>query len=465
MKLNFKGRKEKGITLIALVITIIVLLILAGVVIATLTGDNGILGKAKTAKTTNDEEKAKEQIKIAVMGSYGKDGELNYDDLTKNLGQIGIKDLPNEASYPLEVTLDGVSATIEANGEVNFTTSGGYTQTGDTITSPDGKTMKVGDYVNYDPTLEANASDLTYTSTADKTGTNSDQEFNATTYKSAGYGWRVLGVKNGKIRLISEEFIGPGTYTDSSRTYYNLTGQKGYINGIEELNKISGIFGHGKGAEKATSITVEDINGITGYNPETAKYSQGNWNEYGNKVTYTRGEGSALSSSATNGKTWSGTQDTFYYYDKASKTFKALTSGNIQITSTYYEYEPTTLGTDRYAKPSQGVDENGTFNEIYKMIFGDWERTEKNGYYRNFTGTGTEPRYWLASDCASAYYDAVSWGLRSVDGDYVSSYGLGVLCYSDGREFSDSIGVRPVVSLKSAISLEWNETAGEWKMK
>ena len=43
MKLNFKGKKEKGITLIALVITIIVLLILAGVTIATLTGDNGIL--------------------------------------------------------------------------------------------------------------------------------------------------------------------------------------------------------------------------------------------------------------------------------------------------------------------------------------------------------------------------------------------------------------------------------------
>ena len=176
-------KTSNGITLIALVITIIVLLILAGVTIATLTGDNGILGKAKTAKTTNNEEKAKEQIKIAIMGSYGKDGELNYDDLTKNLEQIGIKDLPNEASYPLEVTLEGVIAEIDENGEVNFTTSGGYTQTGDTITSPDGKTMKVGDYVDYDPTLEANASDLTYTSTADKTGTNSDQEFNATTYK------------------------------------------------------------------------------------------------------------------------------------------------------------------------------------------------------------------------------------------------------------------------------------------
>ena len=461
MKLNFKGKKEKGITLIALVITIIVLLILAGVTIATLTGDNGILGKAKTAKTTNDEEKAKEQIKIAVMGSYGKDGELNYDDLTKNLGQIGIKDLPNEASYPLEVTLDGVSATIEANGEVNFTTSGGYTQTGDTITSPDGKTMKVGDYVDYDPTLGANASDLTYSSPSSKTGADSNQDFNVATYKSAGYGWRVLGAKNGKIRLISEEFIGPGTYTDSSRTYYALTGQKGYINGIEELNKISGIFGHGKGAEKATSITVEDINEITGYNPETAKYGKGNFWEYGNKVTYTRGSGTALSSSATNGQTWSGTQSTFNYYDKASKTFKALTSGNIQITSTSYNYNPTTLNSEQ-AKPTQGVDENGVYNTVYQMLFGKYT-IDNNSYSRSFTGTGTQPNYWLASDCACADNYYVNWGLRYVynGGDV---YG-GSLYHSSGNEIGYSRGVRAVVSLKSDISLEWNDTAGEWKMK
>ena len=44
---------QNGITLIALVITIIVLLILAGVSIATLTGENGILTRANDAKTTN----------------------------------------------------------------------------------------------------------------------------------------------------------------------------------------------------------------------------------------------------------------------------------------------------------------------------------------------------------------------------------------------------------------------------
>ena len=48
-------KNNHGITLIALVITIVVLLILAGVTIATLTGDNGILTKAQEAKTKTEE--------------------------------------------------------------------------------------------------------------------------------------------------------------------------------------------------------------------------------------------------------------------------------------------------------------------------------------------------------------------------------------------------------------------------
>ena len=58
-------RTNKGITLIALVITIIVLLILAGVSIATLTGENGILTKANTAKNQTIEAEEKEQISLA----------------------------------------------------------------------------------------------------------------------------------------------------------------------------------------------------------------------------------------------------------------------------------------------------------------------------------------------------------------------------------------------------------------
>lgn len=57
--------KEKAITLIALVITIIVLLILAGVSIATLTGQNGLLTKANTAKIRQSHAQVEEAIKLA----------------------------------------------------------------------------------------------------------------------------------------------------------------------------------------------------------------------------------------------------------------------------------------------------------------------------------------------------------------------------------------------------------------
>ena len=60
-------RNARGITLIALVITIIVLLILAGVTIAALSGDNGILKRATQAKTKTGKENAEEQIKLAIM--------------------------------------------------------------------------------------------------------------------------------------------------------------------------------------------------------------------------------------------------------------------------------------------------------------------------------------------------------------------------------------------------------------
>ena len=57
---------NKGITLIALVITIIVLLILAGVSIAMLTGQNGILTQANSSKSTTAKAEAVEKINLAL---------------------------------------------------------------------------------------------------------------------------------------------------------------------------------------------------------------------------------------------------------------------------------------------------------------------------------------------------------------------------------------------------------------
>ena len=84
-------RMQKGITLIALVITIIVLLILAGVSIAMLTGENGILTQANTSKKKTEEAEDIEKIRLAI--SEAQMGEDGYQELTtQNLGSALIKD-------------------------------------------------------------------------------------------------------------------------------------------------------------------------------------------------------------------------------------------------------------------------------------------------------------------------------------------------------------------------------------
>ena len=128
MKLNFKERKKqaKGITLIALVITIIVLLILAGVTIATLTGDNGILNQAGKAKDKTTEAESIERVQVEVAGSYGLDGTIDKDQLNKNLGNIAGLKIGNDnfggehivKELPVTVTLNGYDIEINSNGEV-----------------------------------------------------------------------------------------------------------------------------------------------------------------------------------------------------------------------------------------------------------------------------------------------------------------------------------------------------------
>ena len=60
-------KEKNGITLIALVITVIVLLILAGVIIAALSGDNGILTRAKEAKEKTEQAQKEEEVTLSNM--------------------------------------------------------------------------------------------------------------------------------------------------------------------------------------------------------------------------------------------------------------------------------------------------------------------------------------------------------------------------------------------------------------
>ena len=67
---NLKKNRQKGITLIALVVTIVVLIILATVSILAVFGDNGIIARAQTAKDTHEKGKADETNTLDDYASY-----------------------------------------------------------------------------------------------------------------------------------------------------------------------------------------------------------------------------------------------------------------------------------------------------------------------------------------------------------------------------------------------------------
>ena len=116
-----KKLNQRGITLIALVITIIVLLILAGVSIAMLTGQNGILAQAQKAKTTTDNKSAEEKVKLAVMAarSQSETGALEADKLvTEVTTNYGGQAETTAGGFPVTVTIDGKSFTVDENGTV-----------------------------------------------------------------------------------------------------------------------------------------------------------------------------------------------------------------------------------------------------------------------------------------------------------------------------------------------------------
>ena len=117
MEYIWKNR-EKGITLIALVITIIILLILAGVGISALT-QTGLFEKANQAQQKSKYANALEKIKLATMASYDEKGNLNNEYLKENLNKIdGIKDKITEVSYDLKVIVDGFEFTISKYGTI-----------------------------------------------------------------------------------------------------------------------------------------------------------------------------------------------------------------------------------------------------------------------------------------------------------------------------------------------------------
>ena len=94
IKKTLKNKQQQGITLIALVLTIIILLILAGVSIAMLTGQNGILTQVQKAEEQTDKASVIEQVRTDILGKQAEN--QNGDVLSSDLEEILKKYFSND---------------------------------------------------------------------------------------------------------------------------------------------------------------------------------------------------------------------------------------------------------------------------------------------------------------------------------------------------------------------------------
>ena len=149
-----KNSRNKGITLIALVITIIVLLILAGISISMLAGDNSILKKAVEAKDLTEVSQEKENISLAynsvIINKTQKESKsITLDDFDK-----AIKSYDNNATTSSEgskiiVTFsNGHKYTVYKNGTVSEYTEPPYAKDILTVTVSE-DSIESPYYVNY----------------------------------------------------------------------------------------------------------------------------------------------------------------------------------------------------------------------------------------------------------------------------------------------------------------------------
>ncbi len=240
MKEQMKILKEQGITLVALVVTIIILLILAGVTLNIALSENGIFNKTKQAvekyeesqnKELNDIEKLSDKLseimqeKINIKLSKEnlimdrEDKEVlvatimpEKDENKKVKWKSSNEDVA-EVSEEGEVTAKTVGkTTIEAFLEDDNKTSAICKVT--VINPTIAKKAKFGSYIKYEvPEKE-------FTMTPEQTGQDENQEYNTSTYEGL---WRVLyNDEEHGLQIISDDIVGKLTlgHVDSDGNQY-----------------------------------------------------------------------------------------------------------------------------------------------------------------------------------------------------------------------------------------------------
>ena len=352
-----KYKSQRGITLIALVITIIILLILAGISIAALT-NQGLFKNAKEAQ--NATQKAEEE--------QGKTLNEYEDEINKYLEN--------------DKKIDGKIVDRVNDG-----------------------TIKIGDYVKYIPDTASTDTILqelnTYSgSSANTTSTLTQESLN----------WRILDIKDGQVRLISEL---PTTSTIALSSY------NGYNNAVKLLDDTCNVlYNNSKIASKVQNLKIEDIMEKmieTNYTNITANY----------------------------GKQFTPTNK---YYPSILLKEKGQNVNGI-VGTELNESEQKELINQTTKPQATSLEVKYTY-WCKTMTTSDFKNSK---YYELFINNGSNySTYWMSSRCIDYPSGGARFNISRVhSGDVRASS----LYNTNGAEYSDVNTFRPVITLNSNVQV------------
>ena len=226
------SKSDRAITLIALIVTIIVLLVLAGVTIANVMGNQGVIQKAKIAANNYDTQSANEEMELFLMG-LGNDvtGDRLADYLKNYIGNNGLEDFQNNGDGTGQLVLNGKRYTLHFN-DLTFTYDGKGT----------------GIVRNLKQVLNNNNQDVPGVAMV-----------GAGDIETEDLGWEVLKDNGSTVDLIA---------INNTNFELNISGINGYTNGVKALNDICNkLYGNleinGKKVISARSVNADDFYDIT----------------------------------------------------------------------------------------------------------------------------------------------------------------------------------------------------------
>ena len=429
---------EKAITLIALVVTIVILLILAGVTITMTLGQNGLFTRAREGAAAYNESEVRDDLSMLIT-QYTWDKASEKTD--KSLGDY----LKDNGATSVKANADGTTLEVEYKGYV-FTVnkdSGEITEVskGEGSDSPTTPTIipKVGEIVSYTPNPPSTGYDL---STA-KSGYSSSQTIDGTYDPTT---WKIMEVdENGNVTKL---FGVPSSSQGS--VYFN--GSKGYNNGVYLLNDIcKSRYGNASLGATARSLNIEDIESRMNATGIAARngYKSGT-TQYGTTKTFTGSNAQYPAIYA---------QEKYSGVDVSDVTAGSqVIAGEVNATAQARMNPNGKSGSDNiYTTLPETSETTGPSKTNLTCTQTFWGGSQSSSYFddSNFYSMifGTGRSFWLASRYVycNSIYSYADFGLRRVDDSYLSGYSM-FYSYGDNNNYYDRLA--PVVSLGSGIQVK-----------